>query len=173
MSHQTTPQVRPRILVVDDDEAIRASLRRGLTFEGFDVVLAADGTEALRLLRDAPPDLMVLDLMMPGPDGLEVVRRLRAVDDRLPVVLLTARDAVPDRVAGLESGADDYLVKPFAFSELLARIRVRLRNREPGEEAQLPRELRYADLRLDTGSRFRSRTRIRASSSLKANGLTR
>jgi two-component system response regulator MprA len=153
MSRQLPPQVRPRILVVDDDEAIRASLRRGLTFEGFDVVLAADGAEALRLLRDEPPDLMVLDVMMPGPDGLEVVRRLRAVDDRLPVVLLTARDAVPDRVAGLESGADDYLVKPFAFSELLARIRVRLRNREPGEEAQLPRELRYADLRLDTGSR--------------------
>lgn len=149
MSGFPSPAGRPRILVVDDDEAIRASLRRGLVFEGFDVVLAVDGQDALRCLRDAPPDLMVLDVMMPGLDGLEVVRRLRAVDDALPVVLLTARDAVPDRVAGLESGADDDLVKPFAFSELLARVRVRLRRRDPGDE----RELRYADLRLDTGSR--------------------
>ena len=139
----------PRVLVVDDDEEIRASLRRGLAFEGFTVTLAADGEEALRRVRDDPPDLLVLDIMMPGLDGLEVVRRLRRADDRLPIILLTARDAVPDRVAGLETGADDYLVKPFAFSELLARIRVRLRRREAGES----RELRFADLRLDTASR--------------------
>lgn len=137
------------VLVVDDDEEIRASLRRGLAFEGFKVSLAADGEEALRAIRDQPPDLAVLDIMMPGLDGLEVVRRLRQADEQLPVIMLTARDAVPDRVAGLEAGADDYLVKPFAFSELLARIRVRLRRREPGEE----RELRFADLRLDTAGR--------------------
>jgi DNA-binding response OmpR family regulator len=138
-----------QVLVVDDDDEIRASLRRGLTFEGFKVVSAADGEEALRCIRDDPPDLVVLDIMMPGLDGMEVVRRLRAADDRLPVIMLTARDAVPDRVAGLEAGADDYLIKPFAFSELLARIRVRLRHREPGEE----RELRFADLTLDTAAR--------------------
>ncbi len=137
------------VLVVDDDEEIRASLRRGLAFEGFRVTLAADGEEALRAIQDERPDLAVLDIMMPGLDGLEVVRRLRLADEQLPVIMLTARDAVPDRVTGLEAGADDYLVKPFAFSELLARIRVRLRRREPGEE----RELRFADLRLDTAGR--------------------
>src|SRR5918992_1175204 len=120
------------VLVIDDDEEIRASLRRSLAFEGFKVTLAADGEEALRSIRDDRPDLAVLDIMMPGLDGLEVVRRLRRADEQLPVIMLTARDAVPDRVAGLEAGADDYLVKPFAFSELLARIRVRLRRREPG-----------------------------------------
>jgi two-component system response regulator MprA len=137
------------VLVIDDDEEIRASLRRGLAFEGFKVTLAADGEEALRSIRDDRPDLAVLDIMMPGLDGLEVVRRLRQADEQLPVIMLTARDAVPDRVTGLEAGADDYLVKPFAFSELLARIRVRLRRREPSEE----RELRFADLRLDTAGR--------------------
>jgi two-component system response regulator MprA len=137
------------VLVVDDDEEIRASLRRGLAFEGFKVTLAAFGEEALHSIRDDPPDLVVLDIMMPGLDGLEVVRRLCLADEQLPVIMLTARDAVPDRVTGLEAGADDYLVKPFAFSELLARIRVRLRRREPGEE----RELRFADLRLDTAGR--------------------
>ena len=137
------------IVVVDDDEEIRASLRRSLAFEGFKVTLAADGEEALRRVRDESPDLLVLDIMMPGLDGLEVVRRVRRAVDRLPIILLPARDAVPVRVAGLETGADDYLVKPFAFSELLARIRVRLRRREAGES----RELRFADLRLDTASR--------------------
>ena len=137
------------VLVVDDDEEICASLRRGLAFEGFKVTLAADGEEALHSIRDQRPDLAVLDIMMPGLDGLEVVRRLRLADEQLPVIMLTARDAVPDRVTGLEAGADDYLVKPFAFSELLARIRVRLRRREPGEE----RELQFADLRLDTAGR--------------------
>lgn len=139
------------ILVVDDDEEIRASLRRGLVFEGYRVVLAPDGAAALAVIRDAPPDLLVLDVMMPGLDGLEVVRRLRAADDRLPVILLTARDAVPDRVEGLETGADDYLVKPFAFDELLARIRVRLRRRQGAADES--RELRFGDLRLDTGTR--------------------
>jgi DNA-binding response OmpR family regulator len=141
--------MQPRILIVDDDDEIRASLRRGLLFAGGEVALAADGAEALASVRDAPPDLVVLDVMMPGLDGLEVLRRLRVADDRLPVVLLTARDAVPDRVAGLEAGADDDLVKPFAFDELLARIRVRLHRREPDEAT----ELRFADLRLDTAGR--------------------
>jgi DNA-binding response OmpR family regulator len=141
--------VAANVLVVDDDEEIRASLRRGLSLEGYRVTLAADGEEALRQARERLPDLVVLDVMMPGLDGLEVARRLRAADDTLPIILLTARDAVPDRVAGLESGADDYLVKPFAFEELLARIRVQLRRREAGR----PQELRFADLRLDTGTR--------------------
>jgi two-component system response regulator MprA len=138
------------VLVVDDDEEIRASLRRGLSFEGFRVSLAGDGEEALRRVEAEPPDLIVLDIMMPGLDGLEVVRRLRAAGDRSPIIMLTARDAVPDRVAGLETGADDYLVKPFAFSELLARIRVRLRHRELGEGGD---DLRFLDLRLDTAAR--------------------
>jgi len=141
--------VAERILVVDDDEEIRASLRRGLSLEGFKVALAPDGEEALRQTREQPPDLVVLDVMMPGLDGLEVARRLRAAEDTLPIILLTARDAVADKVSGLESGADDYLVKPFAFEELLARIRVQLRRREAGR----PPELRHADLRLDTGTR--------------------
>ena len=138
-----------RILVVDDDEEMRASLRRGLALEGYAIDLAGDGREALRQAREMPPDLVVLDLMLPELDGLEVCRRLRAADDELPIIMLTARDAVPDRVAGLETGADDYLVKPFAFEELLARIRVRLRRREPDGR----HELRVADLRLDTASR--------------------
>lgn len=137
-----------RILVVDDDAEIRASLRRALAFEGYAVVVAADGEEALRLVSDRPPDLVVLDLLLPGLDGLDVCRRLRSADDSLPIVLLTARDAVADRVAGLETGADDYLVKPFAFEELLARIRVRLRRREPSGQ----RVLRAADVRMDTAA---------------------
>jgi DNA-binding response OmpR family regulator len=137
------------ILIVDDDEEVRSLLRRGLELEGFQVALATDGECAIRAAAEESVDLVVLDVLMPGLDGLEVCRRLRAADDRLPIVLLTARDAVPDRVAGLEMGADDYLVKPFAFAELLARIRVRLRQRERGGG----RELRFADLRLDTASR--------------------
>jgi DNA-binding response OmpR family regulator len=137
------------ILIVDDDEEVRSLLRRGLTLEGFQVALAADGERALRAAAEQPVDLVVLDVLMPGLDGLEVCRRLRAADERLPIVMLTARDAVSDRVAGLEMGADDYLVKPFAFAELLARIRVRLRERERSGG----RELRFADLRLDPASR--------------------
>ncbi|MBA2450339.1 MAG: response regulator transcription factor [Chloroflexi bacterium] len=137
------------ILIVDDDEAIRSSLRRSLALEGYKASIATDGDEALRLVREQPPDLVVLDVMMPTLDGLEVCRRLRASDTELPIIMLTARDAVPDRVAGLENGADDYLVKPFAFEELLARIRVRLRRREAPDR----HELLFADLRLDTAAR--------------------
>jgi two-component system, OmpR family, response regulator MprA len=138
-----------RILIVDDDEQLRASLRRGLILEGYNAEPAADADEALRLVREHPPDLAVLDVLLPGLDGLEVCRRMRAADSTLPIIMLTARDAVPDRVSGLEAGADDYLVKPFAFEELLARIRVCLRRRE----APTHRELRFADLRLDLATR--------------------
>ena len=138
------------VLVVDDDPEIRDSLRRGLSVEGYAVSLAADGAEALDAARDRAPDLVVLDVMLPKLDGLEVCRRLRMAEESLPIVLLTARDAVPDRVAGLETGADDYLVKPFAIEELLARVRVQLRRRDPTGAA---RELRFDDLRLDTAAR--------------------
>ncbi len=138
-----------RILVVDDDPKVLALMRRGLAFEGYAVDLAADGAEALAMARDHPPDLVVLDVMLPGLDGLEVCRRLRAADPDLPVLMLTARGRVPDRVAGLDAGADDYLVKPFAFDELLARIRALLRRARPTEGWVL----RFADLVLDPSTR--------------------
>ena len=119
-----------RILVVDDDARLAASLRRALSYEGHGVEVAADGPSALVAARDRPPDLVVLDVMLPGIDGVEVCRRLRAGSD-LPILMLTARDAISDRVAGLDAGADDYLVKPFAYDELLARVRALLRRREP------------------------------------------
>jgi DNA-binding response OmpR family regulator len=139
----------PRILIVEDEAEIAGYLRRGLTLEGFTVDIAADGETGLSIARENPPDLVVLDLMLPGLDGLEVARRLRAASN-VPIIILTARDAVPDRVAGLESGADDYLVKPFAFEELLARIRVQLRRQQ---SAQQPGVLRYANLTMDTAAR--------------------
>lgn len=138
-----------RILVVDDDPAIRDALATSLGQAGFAVDLAGDGREALAALRDDPPDLVVLDVMMPGIDGFEVVRRLRLADPDLPVIMLTARDAVDDRIEGLETGADDYLVKPFAVGELLARIRVRLRRRAAAASSALA----FADLRLDPATR--------------------
>ena len=112
--------MKEQILVVEDDRRIRDMLRRTLVFEGYDVVAAEDGEEALRHVRDKLPDAVVLDLMLPGIDGLEVCRRLRAVSD-VPIIMLTARDAVPDRIKGLDVGADDYMAKPFAPDELLAR----------------------------------------------------
>jgi two-component system response regulator MprA len=136
------------ILVVDDDPKIRSVLGRGLRFEGYDVHLAREGNEALRIAREMPLDLVVLDLTMPGMDGLEVCHRLRR-GMSAPILMLTARDAVPDRVAGLDSGADDYLTKPFDFEELLARVRALLRRVQPqGEEV-----LTFDDLRLNTGTR--------------------
>jgi DNA-binding response OmpR family regulator len=128
--------VAHRILIVEDEAEIADYLRRGLTFEGFTAEIASDGQSALAVARDRPPDLVILDLMLPGIDGLEVARRMRAVDD-VPIIMLTARDAVADRVAGLESGADDYMIKPFAFEELLARIRVQLRRREAQVTAEM------------------------------------
>ncbi|AUS78404.1 DNA-binding response regulator [Actinoalloteichus sp. AHMU CJ021] len=147
-----------RILVVDDDRAVRESLRRSLRFNGYQVELAADGQQALAavmgLAPDARPDAMVLDVMMPRLDGLEVCRRLRGVGDDLPILVLTARDAVSDRVAGLDAGADDYLPKPFALEELLARLRALLRRRGPANPAEDEVDvLSFADLELDTGTR--------------------
>jgi len=133
--------------VVDDDARLAASLRRALAYEGYAVDLAADGPIALAAARDQPPDLVVLDVMLPGLDGIEVCRRLRAGSD-LPILMLTARDAVSDRVAGLDAGADDYLVKPFAHDELLARVRALLRRREPGGREIL----RCADLVMDVSA---------------------
>ncbi len=125
-----------RILIVEDEAEIADYLRRGLIFEGFTVEVVDDGLAALAAARERPPELVILDLMLPGLDGLEVARRLRAVGD-VPIIMLTARDAVADRVAGLESGADDYVLKPFAFEELLARIRVQLRHREAQAAAEV------------------------------------
>jgi two-component system response regulator MprA len=139
------------ILIVDDDSRVTSALRRTLAYEGYQVSSASDGEGALTIARTKSPDLVILDLMLPGIDGLEVCRRLRAVDDDIAVLMLTARDAVADRVAGLETGADDYLVKPFALEELLARIKALLRRRNPPD---IQREvLCFADLELDTAMR--------------------
>ncbi|WP_433871281.1 response regulator transcription factor [Saccharopolyspora sp. CA-218241] len=142
-----------RILVVDDDRAVRESLRRSLQFNGYQVELAADGQQALDSLAGSRPDALVLDVMMPRLDGLEVARRLRSAGDDLPILVLTARDAVSDRVAGLDAGADDYLPKPFALEELLARLRALLRRAAPPEDGGGPAPLRFADLELDPGTR--------------------
>jgi two-component system response regulator MprA len=129
--------IRPRILVVDDDPKVLSLMDRGLAFEGYAVDVAADGPLALAIARERPPHLVVLDVMLPGIDGLEVCRRLRATDTDVAILMLTGRATVPARIAGLDAGADDYLVKPFAFDELLARIRALLRRTLPPEQEQL------------------------------------
>ena len=151
---------KPRILVVDDEPSISGFIRRGLIFEGYAVETVADGREALKQVRDNPPDLLLLDLMLPGIDGVEVCKRIRAAEEAegltpLPVLMLTARDAVSDRVVGLEAGADDYLVKPFAFEELVARVRALLRRvHAHAQPEQAPNQLlTYDDLTLDIGAR--------------------
>jgi two-component system, OmpR family, response regulator MprA len=139
-----------KILVVDDERAVRESLRRALELEGYEIELAADGNEALyRLESNAELDAMILDVLMPGVDGLEVCRRLRSNGSQLPILMLTARTEVEDRVAGLDAGADDYVVKPFALEELLARLRALLRRTSEGEGDAL----RFADLELDPSTR--------------------
>ena len=138
------------ILVVDDDQAVRDSLRRALVLEGYEVDLAANGTEALRILGQRAPDAVILDLQMPDIDGLEVCRRLRSLGDMTPVLMLTARGAVDDRVEGLDAGADDYMPKPFDLSELFARLRALLRRRAPGSSGEV---LRFEDLTLDVSTR--------------------
>jgi two-component system response regulator MprA len=141
---------RMKILVVDDERAVRDSLRRALELEGYDVELAADGEEALeRLHSNGEPDAVILDILMPRMDGLEVCRRLRREGLRLPVLMLTAREEVENRVAGLDAGADDYVTKPFALEELLARMRALLRRTSSGSGEVL----RFADLELDPGTR--------------------
>lgn len=137
-----------RILIIDDDPKITDALRRGLAYQGYHANVAHGGEEGLEAARVQGPDLVILDVLMPRLDGLEVCRRLRAGGD-VPILLLTARDAVEDRVLGLETGADDYLVKPFAFAELLARVRALLRRRT----GDAPPTLRYHDLELDTAAR--------------------
>jgi len=137
--------VPERVLVVDDDPKIVSMMRRGLIFAGYEVASAASPESALEQTLGELPDVVILDVMLPGLDGLEVCRRMRAAEPRLPILLLTARDRVPDRVAGLDAGADDYLVKPFAFDELLARIRALLR-RSGGEQVET---FSYSDLSLD------------------------
>jgi two-component system response regulator MprA len=135
---------------VDDDQRLLKMLQRTLAYQGMQVVTAADGREALERIRDRHPDLIVLDWMMPGLDGLEVIRRLRAQDDRTLVLMLTARDAIENRVAGLQSGADDYLIKPFAPAELVARVHALLRRSQvAGQETPLS----FADLTLDVNTR--------------------
>jgi len=137
-----------RILVVDDDPEIVSFLKRGLTYEGYTVDTAGDGTEALAKARDAEPNLVILDVMMPGMDGMEVSKRLRQASS-IPILMLTAKGTVADRIRGLDSGADDYLVKPFSFDELLARVRALLRRSQPTEGEVL----RFMDLSLDPSTR--------------------
>jgi two-component system response regulator MprA len=160
--HQRTT-AKTRVLVVEDEPGIAGFVRRGLLFEGYHVEVAADGRAALASLRDNPPDVVVLDIMLPGIDGVEITRRVRAAEAAegrppVPILMLTARDAVPDRVAGLEAGADDYLVKPFAFDELLARIRALLRRAGPTTAHVVHAEvLSYDDLTVDLGARIARR----------------
>ena len=141
-----------RILVVDDDRAVRESLRRSLAFNGYSVELAQDGLEALDLIRSDRPDALVLDVMMPRLDGLEVCRQLRSTGDDLPILVLTARDSVSERVAGLDAGADDYLPKPFALEELLARMRALLRRRVLPDDRDSA-AMTFSDLSLDPVTR--------------------
>jgi two-component system, OmpR family, response regulator MprA len=142
-----------KILVVDDERAVRESLRRALELEGYEIELAGDGSEALATLGDEDQqaaDAVILDVLMPGVDGLEVCRRVRATGNRVPILMLTARDEVENRVAGLDAGADDYVTKPFALDELLARIRALLRRTTDTDGGEI---LSFADVTLDLGTR--------------------
>jgi len=137
-----------RVLVIDDDPSITSALKRGLAYQGFAVDTAHSGSKGLAIACEQPPDAVLLDVMMPGMDGYEVLRRLRAADEQLPVLMVTAKDAPTDQVQGLERGADDYIVKPFVFDVLVARVRALLRR----HDRQRPSILRFADLSLDTGT---------------------
>lgn len=155
-SHQSA--VTAEILIVEDEPAISGFIRRGLIFEGYAASSVADGRAALDRLRDTRPDLLILDVMLPGVDGIEICRRVRAseaseVAPPLPILMLTARDSVQDRVLGLEAGADDYLIKPFAFEELLARVRALLRRTSAQQVLETSQHLTFEDLRLDPGAR--------------------
>jgi two-component system, OmpR family, response regulator MprA len=148
----SAPAPRPRVLVVDDDKAVRESLRRSLEFNGYDVALAGDGAEALARIAATDPDVVVMDVMMPRLDGLETTKALRAAGNDLPILVLTARDAVGDRVEGLDAGADDYLTKPFALQELLARLRALLRRAVPRDDIE-DETIGFADLSMDIATR--------------------
>ena len=141
------------ILVVDDDQAVRDSLARSLQYSGYEVITAHDGVEALARLAASRPDAVIMDVMMPRLDGLETTRMLRATGNDVPILVLTARDAVGDRVDGLDAGADDYLAKPFALDELLARLRALTRRSRPAEEAGAHENLAFGDLTLDLQTR--------------------
>lgn len=147
-----------RILVVEDERSILSAIRRGMAFEGYTVDVAETGPQALDIVRDHLPDLIVLDIMLPGIDGIEVCRRIRAAGEDVPILMLTAKDDVQDRVAGLDAGADDYLIKPFAFEELLARVRALLRRLERHDDDRLGGEaLQFDDLTLDSTTRYAHR----------------
>ncbi|WP_438347257.1 response regulator transcription factor [Paenibacillus sp. FA6] len=152
--------MRSTILLIDDDEKIISMLRRGLAFEGYDVVTAMNGAEGLNILLSSEPDLVVLDVMMPKVDGFEVCRRLREGGSKVPILMLTAKDEIEHRVKGLDLGADDYLVKPFALEELLARVRALLR-RKPGLNEQGEPKLSYEDIILDMDAREVLRAGVR------------
>jgi two-component system response regulator MprA len=143
---------KPHVLVVDDDRAVRESLRRSLEFNGYAVSLAADGAEALAGIGGMAPDVVVMDVMMPRLDGIETTKALRKAGNDVPVLVLTARDAVGDRVEGLDAGADDYLTKPFALQELLARLRALLRRVVPAD-GEADEVLTFADLSMDLATR--------------------
>ena len=147
------PDARPHVLVVDDDRAVRESLRRSLEFNGYAVSLAEDGAAALAGISGTNPDAIVMDVMMPRLDGIETTRALRSVGNQVPILVLTARDAVGDRVEGLDAGADDYLTKPFALDELLARLRALLRRAAPESGTEPDERLEFADLTMDLASR--------------------
>ena len=149
-------RTRPRVLVVDDDRAVRESLRRSLEFNGYDVALAGDGAEALASIAGIAPDAIVMDVMMPRLDGIETTKALRSAGNDLPILVLTARDSVGDRVEGLDAGADDYLTKPFALEELLARLRALLRRTHvdhDGDDDLAAEELSFSDLTLNPATR--------------------
>jgi two-component system response regulator MprA len=145
--------VPAHLLVVDDDPNLLRMLRRGFVLAGYTVAAAEDGEAALRTVREHEPDLVVLDVMLPELDGLEVARRLRAASSRVPIVMLTARGQLEDKLAGFQSGADDYLPKPFAFEELLARVGALLRRQRRDEEPEASDRLTYADLEVDLATR--------------------
>lgn len=145
--------MRSSILVIDDDEKITSMLRRGLAFEGYDVHTARNGAEGLSTVMAADPDLIILDVMMPQMDGFEVCRRLREGGSSVPVLMLTAKDEVENRVKGLDTGADDYLVKPFALEELLARVRALLRRKETKPDETAGQRLAFEDIIMDMDSR--------------------
>ena len=153
MTSPSSAAAKPRVLVVDDDRAVRESLRRSLEFNGYAVALAGDGAEALAGIGGASPDVVVMDVMMPRLDGIEATRALRAAGNDVPILVLTARDSVGDRVDGLDAGADDYLTKPFALEELLARLRALLRRSHPATDDLAAETLTFSDLTLNPVTR--------------------